>query len=407
MQKLAQRIALLSGALCLGVGLLLVLISHLSSRYILEQQVDRQDQALAERLAADIAPVIAQGDLIRLEVLLGNLLEQHQLHLLSVRDLEERPLGHAGGQLTADSRRYQAALTVDQHLAGEVIIARRSDPALEDQRSMALGLLGLAVLASVFVAAIARHLAQPQGLRLAALQARLSRDNPGADDEITALERAVENLPLDLLAPVDDPDSQQQEFQEAGLLYVRLESLTHYVETLDEQSLLRYTRRLQALVEGAAELYSGAVSVSREFGLLVLFSGSHASGSPAFRCISCAWLLRQVASSGQGDKALKVRLGLSCALGEAARCERTGRTDRSIYPDLYNQHIINDLAAAAADSAAEIRLLGDITTEEQVSNRARLDSTDSGTVLAGFEDPYADALERQTRLLLSELLGAG
>ena len=66
MRKFPQRMALVTGGLCLGISLLLVFVGHLSSRYILDQQRDEHARVLMEQLKRELASVVARNDLIRL-----------------------------------------------------------------------------------------------------------------------------------------------------------------------------------------------------------------------------------------------------------------------------------------------------------------------------------------------------
>ena len=93
MHRISQRMALLCGGLCLALALLLVLVSSFSSRYLIDQQAATFTRALTLELAKQVAPVVATGDLVRLEATLRSLRERHDLQQIIVTDLDERPLG--------------------------------------------------------------------------------------------------------------------------------------------------------------------------------------------------------------------------------------------------------------------------------------------------------------------------
>ncbi len=400
MHRISQRLALLCGGLCLALSLLLVLISTFSSRFILEQQADELYGNLAEQLATDIAPVVASGDLIRLEATLRALREQHELLQIEVIDLDQRPLGQSGDGITADSHLYKAQLVIGEHVAGELRLATAPGQSSEDQRGMSFGLLVLAILGSVFAAAMAARWGQQLGERMLALREHLAPDDNATEDELEALEQSVMALPLDLLRPPDNSDQRTAEFEEAGLLYVRLESLASYVETLDEQSLLAYTEVQRKLVDSVAALYGGSLTVAREFGLLVNFAGSHATGSPGFRAASCGWLLMQLTADLDAARRLTYGLGLACGLGEASR-----DNSRDIYPALYNQHIIDELAEHCVSGS--VVLSPALAADSDVQNRCSLGGGEGFRTLEGFTGPQADLLERQRQLLLKDSSAAG
>ncbi len=396
MHRISQRLALLCGSLCLALALVLVLIGNLSSRHILEQQSRAHLTTLATELAAQVAPLVAVGDLVRLEATLRSLRQRHTLQQLTVNDLDERPLGQAGNGITPDSHFTRAQVMIDGNIAGELEIVSAPDPALEEQRGMSFGLLVLGILGSLFAAALAGRWGQEHAGRITALREQLAGPNIGAgeaSDELAALEAAVAALPLDLLRPPADSEQEGGDYQEAGLLYVSLASLARYVETLDEQSLLVYTEAQRELVAAAAGLYGGSLSVAREFGLLVSFTGEHTTGSPGFRAASCAWLLHQVVADLDERRRLSYSLGLACGLGEA------GPDSRDIYPALYNQHIIDELAARQSTDAVVIS--DALQVDADVANRCEVEAG----ALRGFEEPYSDLLERQRLLLLQQLVG--
>jgi hypothetical protein len=393
MHRISQRLALLCGSLCLALGLLLVLVSNLSSSYLLDQQGATFTRDLAQQLATQVAPVVASGDLVRLEATLRGLRERHSLQQIVVTDLEGRPLGQSGTELAADSHHSTAQVEIDGNIAGDLSLARAPDPALQELDGMAFGLLVLAVLGSIFAAVLAGRWGQRLGARIESLREKLS-DRPGGDDELADLELAVSDLPLDILAPPDGQDHRGTDFEEAGLLFVRLASLARYVETLDEQSLLDYTEAQRKLIESVATLYGGSLSVAREFGVLVQFGGSHSTGSPGFRALSAAWLLQQLAAELDANRRLSYRLDLACGLGEAS-----SDSLRDIYPALYNQHIIDELAAHS--DGEHIAVSPTLAAVDDVASRCQLAGGDGYQRLGGFSDK--DLLERQRELLAREL----
>lgn len=392
MHRISQRLALLCGGLCLALALLLVLVSSLSSRYLIDQQAATFTRALTQELAKQVAPVVATGDLIRLEATLRGLRERHGLQQITVTDLDDRPLGQSGRELTADSLRFTAPLEIDGNIAGELSLARAPDTTREDLTGMAFGLLFLAVLGSLFAAALAGRWGQRLSARISALGERLAASSED-QDELAALEQAVAELPVELLTPPDPSDHRATDFEEAGLLYIRLASLARYVEKLDEQSLLEYTEAQRRLIDSIASLYGGSLSVAREFGVLVSFAGSHSSGSPGFRALSAAWLLKQMTAELDANRRLSYRLELACGIGEASR-----DSQRDIYPALYNQHIIDDLAGHSAGE--DIAVSPALAADADVQSRCDLAAGDGYRVLAGFSDN--DLLDRQRLLLLRE-----
>jgi hypothetical protein len=270
---------------------------------------------------------------------------------------------------------------------------------------MSLGLLCLAIVSSLFAAAVAGRWGQAISERLASLHRRLSAERTDTRDQLAALEQAVDDLPLELILPAERQARPGPDFEEAGLLFIHLVSLARYVETLDEQSLLNYTESLQELFERVASLYGGQLSVGREFGILMTFAGSNAAGSPGFRALCAASLLGRLSAAIGTRRPLQYQLSLACGLGEAARHPGTGASSGSLYPGLYNQHIIDELAILAGRQSGAVMLAAELAEQDEVRHRCRVEKDATGYRLDAFEEPHSDLLERQYQRLGQELLG--
>ena len=135
---------------------------------------------------------------------------------------------------------------------------------------------------------------------------------------------------MDLLRTRSEPSPQDENYQTTAVLYLHLSSLEHYVDTLDELSLQRYTDRLHQTIYAAAGFYAGDLQVARQFGLAVYFSGHNTAGSAAFRAASCAWLVQ--AASLALEKQMSLSLSMSMAIAQSELGVGNG-TD--IYPGLY------------------------------------------------------------------------
>jgi hypothetical protein len=403
MHKISQQLALACGGLCLLACLALVLVGNLSSRFILEQQQDDHGTTLAEQLARELASTVATGDLVRLEVKLRQMREQYSLAQILVLDLEGAPLGHAGDNGSPGNLKYRSNLSIDGHIAGELSLLIAPGPALLEQQRMSWGLLFLACLLSVFAAALALSWGQKLAGRLNALDEALTLEEStidigGEENELAQLEATVAQLPLELLRSPEPEEAHGVEYRDASLLYLRLDSLANYVDTLDENSLLTYTDLLRRTILGAAQIYDGELAVVRQFGLLVSFSGEHAAGSPAFRAVSTAALIFELTRVNQAEGKLRRAVSQAIGVGESG----VGSAG-DIYPDLYNQHIIDQLAVMTESRAGAI-VLGDSAAEDpEVRGRCRLSDEDNLCVLSGLEEPYHDLMERQRELLLRKL----
>jgi len=400
---LSQRLAVFCGGLCLLATMVLALLGGFSSRYLFSEQEQLQGRLLAARIAAEIAPLIAATDLLRLKVSLQQLREKHRLLQISVVDVEGRLMASAGKPDETGGRRFGAFIYLEGHIAGEATVVAHPSPVEPDLERMSLGLLALALLLSVFAAMLGARWGRERASRIARLTGELSLGESGTAtaDELEALEAAVARLPLDLLKPPAAASTSTADYREAGLLYIRFDSLETHVETLDETSLLAYTEHQRRLIDGAAQFYGGKIGVVRQFGMLVSFDADRDSGSSAFRAVSTAWLIRQSTDGLNPGLSLRIQLSMACGLTE------TGLgSPQDIYPDLYNQHLIDELAAMTAPRSPDILLSESVAADAEVINRCELADSENHPALRGFLEPYCDLLERQQKLLLRELESA-
>ena len=341
------------------VAVPLVLLSGLSSNYIVEQETLSKGEAIVSMVAADVAPVLATGDLIRLEVSLRQILADRQLIRIRVEDADGRTLSSAGDSSDPANLEYRSLITIDGNIAGELSLLMPVSTAAAELQRMNLGLVSLALLLSLFAAVLAARWGQTLATRLQVLSAKLSLEEgeppqAAVEGEIEQLERAVAELPLELLRAPAAASASTANYRDASLLYIHLDSLSQHVETLDETSLLQHTELVRRLVSAAAQLYGGSMSVARQFGLVVSFSDSASTGSPAFRAASTAWLIMQTAREASGDQSLRIRLSQACGVTE------TGvGSSQDIYPDLYNQHLVDELAQLTLAQAGGVQLSED------------------------------------------------
>jgi hypothetical protein len=105
---------------------------------------------------------------------------------------------------------------------------------------------------------------------------------------VTKLKDRVNALPLDLLKSRDPGDQSEEHYNDTAILCIALKHLPGYLDTLDESRMQAYIASLHRMAYGSAGFYGGDLSVIRQFGLAIYFSGDHAAGSPVLRAASCA-----------------------------------------------------------------------------------------------------------------------
>ena len=98
--------------------------------------------------------------------------------------------------------------------------------------------------------------------------------------------------------------------------------------------------------------------------------------------------------------------GLLIAFMVAGHAHGATAPGKSLYADLYNQHIIDDLSAMADSDAHPLRLSKALADQSEIHSRCRIDMTPENPRLEAFEEPFADLLERQYQLLVRELFAS-
>jgi hypothetical protein len=173
-----------------------------------------------------------------------------------------------------------------------------------------------------------------------------------------------------------------------------------YVDTLDDHALHRYTNRLHQVTYAAAGFYAGELQVSRQFGLVIYFSGHNSAGSAAFRAASCAWLIQAVSHE------LEQQMPLSMSIAMAITQSELGVGDgNDIYPGLYMQHTLDELQTVCASKPPKILLSPGACEDVDISGRLQTQLTEvrDYAMIEEFAGPYQDLLERQLRLILKRL----
>ena len=401
--RFGQQLAIVAAALCLLVSLALVVLAAISSRHMQEAQQADYGNALASQIARRISTALETGDLLSVAASLQRFVETSSAEEVAIYDVEGQALGQAGRAGGQSLQQYRAPVRIENDIAGEVVITLSTDNARMARLRFLLSLLGLAILLSLAVYGLSHHLAQRLSRRLADMSRRLLLDEApaqGERNELRRLEQRVEALPMDLLRARGSAGPRDENYRSTAVLYLQLTSLVNYVDTLDEDSLHRYTNRLHETIFAAAGFYGGELHVVRQFGLAVYFTGDSAAGSPAFRAASCAWLVRSVAAELQKAMSLSLTIDMAIAVSELGAGDGA-----DIYPGLYMQSTLDELQAQCQRGADGIMLLPGVCEDMDVSGRLDFVSEDPArpAVLTGFEGPYQDLLERQLRLIMRRL----
>jgi hypothetical protein len=367
-------------------------------------QQEEYGTALARQVAARITTAMENGDLLSVSATLQRFIRNSSAQAIAITDVDGKALGQAGEPRGQNLYQYTAPVHVESDIAGQIVITINADNARAAQQRSVFTMLGLAILLSLAVYGIARRFGQRLGGNLSNLARKiaLEEEDPRSQpaNEIRLLTRQIDALPMDLLRTRSEPGPQDENYRTTAVLYIHLNSLVNYVDTLDERALQRYIERLHQVVYAAAGFYAGELQVARQFGLAIYFSGHNSAGSAGFRAASCAWLVQAV------SKALEEQMSLSLSIAMAISQSELGvGSGTDIYPGLYTQHTLDELQMVCASKPPNILLSPAVCEDVDVAGRLQHRPTEvmDYAVIEEFAGPYQDLLERQLRLILKRL----
>lgn len=382
--SLSVQLPLLAAAGTLLVALCLLWLATTSSAYLQNEQEKQYGEALAEQVAISVRDPLQRGDLLSARASLQRFIDQSLADGVGIEDVEGMAMGTAGVLDGPRLHQYRAPIRIGRDIAGEVIVSVDSGAAKESRWRFLFSLLALAAALSLLVFLAARSLAQRLATELLALQSQLTLPDSVEDDhtanELARLHRRVEQLPLDMLRGHAAVPAAASEYQQGTILFVHLRSLARYVDTLSESNLHRYARRVQQIVQAAAQCYRGELAVVRPFGLLISFSPQPNAGSEALRGASCARLISLIAR-GLGERTT-LSLDMCMALGQ---CEQGGNDVDDIYPRLYVQGAIDELREISLDcDESAVFLAAGLLADEQLALAAQFEKTEEVDDSNGF-----------------------
>lgn len=403
--SLSLQLPLIAAACSLAVGLALVILAALSSRHLQDAQQDAFGNALAGHLAQQVSGALETGDLLSLAATLQQFQGTSGAGQVAVFDVEGSALGRAG-ETVQQPQEYRSPIRVGSDVAGEAVVTLDGAGASESRQRYLLSLSALAVMLSLLVFLLARYAAQRLAQRLLAVGDRLALDESSPreglpEGEIALLEQRAAALPMELLrAHTAAASPQADHYRNTAVLYLHLESLAGYVDTLNERNLHRYTDRLHRIVYAAAACYAGTLQVARQFGLAICFTDEEGRGSAIVRAASCAWLIRSVSSELEKSMSLSFSIGMAIGQSELGPGDST-----DIYPGLYMQSVMDELRSACLGDFQHILLAPALVNVTELTDCAQVRARDGGhySELGPFNPPHASLLQRQRDLLLNRL----
>ncbi|MEL0007151.1 MAG: hypothetical protein VW686_07435 [Luminiphilus sp.] len=396
-QPLSHQLALAASGCCLIATLILVAVAARSTQSILNATLDEHARAAVANLGVRAGTDLATGDRLGLATALQFYTDQTLFSGARALDLEGNELAVAGS-ITPDGSPYRYAILIDGNSAGAVELYLDLTPQLAAKKTLLWGLIALALLLSTAVFAITR----PMGQRLAsdisdavAQLDAISNESSISVNEVHKLRDSINSLPLDLLKSQNLSQPDNDHYRDTAILCIALKHLPGYLDTLDDARLQGYVGLLHRIAYGSAGFYGGELSVIRQFGLAIYFSGSHAIGSPVLRASSCAWLIGQAAALAEKTERLSFMPGLAVGVSELGLGDA-----EDIYPGLYTQATLDDLLELAKQDVDAIFLSSRAAEDEGLTSRIGIDVIDERWMALGdISSRHMDLLARQLTLL--------
>lgn len=396
-QPLSHQLALVAAGCCLIATLILVTVASQSTQSILNTTLQEHAQAAVANLGLKAGNELATGDRLGLAAALQFYTDQNLFSGARALDVDGNELAVAGATTTGGSL-YRHAILIDGNSAGSVELYLDLTPQLEAKETLLWGLIALAGLLSTAVFAITR----PMGQRLAsdisdavAQLDAISNEPSVSINELHKLRDSVNSLPLDLLKSQNLSHQDEEHYRDTAILCIALKHLPGYLDTLDDTRLQGYVGLLHRIAYGAAGFYGGELSVIRQFGLAIYFSGSHSIGSPVLRAASCAWLLAQSAALAEKTERLSFMPGLAIGVSELGRGDA-----EDIYPGLYTQATLDELLELAHQDVDAILLSSRAAEDDGLTARVGIDVIDERWMALGdIGSRHMDLLTRQLALL--------
>ena len=396
-QPLSHQLALVAAGCCLIATLILVAVASQSTQSILNTTLQEHAQAAVANLGLRAGNELAAGDRLGLAAALQFYTDQNLFSGARALDVDGNELAVAGARTTGGSL-YRHAILIDGNSAGSVELYLDLTPQREAKETLLWGLIALAGLLSTAVFAITR----PMGQRLAsdisdavAQLDAISNEPSVSINELHKLRDSVNSLPLDLLKSQNLSHQDEAHYRDTAILCIALKHLPGYLDTLDDTRLQGYVGLLHRIAYGAAGFYGGELSVIRQFGLAIYFSGSHSIGSPVLRAASCAWLLAQSAALAEETERLSFMPGLAIGVSELGRGDA-----EDIYPGLYTQATLDELLELAHQDVDAILLSSRAAEDDGLTARVGIDVIDERWMALGdIGSRHMDLLTRQLALL--------
>lgn len=333
------QLGIATAILTLIASLTLVFLATRSTQYITAEQAKVVSSTLAEQLSSQINLALLNKDSLATSAILNRSIREGWIQGATLTEPNGNLIARAGAQ--ADS--YQTLpIEVDRRVLAHLRIDYSDQMASNLRSQQWWTLSGLAVIIAIAMGALAAQIGRIYSKALESLKQQIPQLEDGKDlaNEIRAIETRLKALPLDLLAEQVDLDPQRPQMNRTVIALVSLDALEHYIATLNEESLERYTQRLYQCLRSAAQTYGGNIHVVRQLCVAMIFSDQD-SRRATTAAAQASLLLQMLCKKHEDSGQLKYQV--RCVLGQS---ELRPLDEHSFYADLYVQNHFDQLQSA-------------------------------------------------------------
>lgn len=402
----ARKAALIIACICFFNGILLMIASHLGTAQIIEQNSVSLGSNLSQQLARNASNLLVQGDKLRLQSLLNNVIASPEIIRGTIYDVDNHPIAEAGDTDTNDSgRSYSASITFQDTLAGYAVIVihpelQQLSAAAMLWKMLAINLL-LAALSYAIGTAPARYLVNAlKDLTVISskpfhLRPRHLKINYHGQDEVQQLAQQI----------ISGPNVEASNSALSGdhaVIHVDITNLQLLREQHTPQEIASFISYRYQQLATVCKLYDGELMVTGSHGFSVIFSRNNQDDYP-FRAICAAYLMSQKIIQQQDTLGIRISVAHS-----QSQLEKSN--DAALDNQLWRQYSIERAKQLLQPFDAD-EISGNIvidnssyyhnSVEPRVTLRA--DETDY-FIIEDLEEPYKALLARQLTTLTHQTI---
>jgi uncharacterized membrane protein affecting hemolysin expression len=402
----ARKAALIIACICFFNGILLMVASHLGTAQIINQNSLSLGNNLSQQLARDASNLLVQGDKLRLQSLLNNVVASPEIIRATIYDVENRPIAEAGDSNSNDTEQsYSASITFQDSLAGYAVIVIQ--PKL--QQLSASTMLWKMLLINCLLAGLsyliglvpARYITNAlRDLTVICskpfhLRPRHLKLNYRGEDEIQQLAQQIIKGPnVEAGSHSSSGDHAVMHVDITNLQLLREQHTPHEIATF-----ISYHYQQLATI---SKLYDGELMITGSHSFSVIFARSNQDDYP-FRAICAAYLMAQKIAQQQDTLGIQISVAHS-----QSQLEKSN--DVALDNQLWRQYSIERAKQLlqpfdADDISGSVVIDNSSYYHSSVENRIVLRPDEPGYfIIEDLEEPYKALLVRQLTTLTQKII---